>query len=162
MTLGADVCRALLATLGNDACLGQTYHLTSPHHRSWNQILSIYNKVFRKITGCDLKYKYVELEKFLHCRLDIQRYQVLYDRIYNRDYDTTKESLLFDVNSCISPEEGLAECLSSFIKDNKAFRFINPVFEARKDKLTREYTPLNEFCGVKNKIKYIVERIIKN
>ena len=42
------------------------------------------------------------------------------------------------------------------------FTFVNPVFEARKDKLTKEYTPLNEFCGVKNKIKYIVERIIKN
>ena len=162
MTIGADVCRALLSTIGNDTCLGQTYHLTSSHHRSWNQILSIYKNVFRQITGCDFKYKYVELDKFLHCRLDIQRYQVLYDRIYNRDYDTSKESLLFDVNNCVSPEEGLTECLSSFIKDNKSFRFVNPVFEARKDKLTKEYTPLNEFRGVKNKIKYIVERFIKS
>lgn len=116
MTIGDDVCRALLTAIGNETCLGQTYHLTSSYQCSWNQVLSIYKNVFRQATGRDFKYKYVELEKFLHCRLDIQRYQVLYDRIYDRYYDTTKESLLFDVNNCVSPEEGLTECLSSFIK----------------------------------------------
>lgn len=161
MTIGADVCKALLATIGNNACLGQTYHLTSEHHRSWNQILAIYQNVFRQIMGVDFKIKFVGLEQFLHCRLDIQRYQVLYDRIYDRDYDTTKESLLFDVKKCVSPEVGLAECLSFFIKENMSFRFVNPVFEARKDKLTREITSLKEFSGVKNKIKYLIERFVK-
>lgn len=158
MTLGLDVCNAIFKTIGNPDCIGQTYHLTSSHHRSWNQILNIYQDVFREVLGKELKIKYVDLDSFIGCRLQIQKYQIIYDRIWNRDYDTTKESTLIDVDPFVTPEEGLRQCLISFLTGQRRFRSINPVFEANKDKLTDERTSISEFSGIKNKLKYVLVR----
>lgn len=161
MTTGNDICTLLYKIIGNPDAVGECYHLTSAYHRTWQEILSIYRNAVRRICGVDLKIKIVPLDPFLKCRHNSLKYQVIYDRLYNRDYDTTKESQLADTSRFESPENGLERSLETFVKEKRPFKALNWTYEARKDQLAGEMTPLHEIDGFKNKIRYIVERYIK-
>lgn len=161
MTHGQDVAQALYNILGNDKCLGETYHLTCPYHRTWQQIAEIYDKTLRDITGKGLQMKIVGLEEFLSTRSKMLKYQVIYDRVYDKVFSTEKESTIIDVDSFIKPEEGLSESLINFIKNCRGFKYISPEYEARKDLLTGTFSTLFDIKGVKNKIKYSYYRFLK-
>lgn len=161
MTIGLDICKALYAVIGNFSSIGKTYHLTNAHHRTWQEIFNIYNKEFKKLTGKNIKLKTVSLNDFLNCRSDGLKYQVIYDRVYDRDYNTDLERTLVNVDNFAIPEDGLSNCIRNFIVQNHNFKSINWKYEARKDKLTKENTPLTEIKGFRNKINYIFERYLK-
>jgi len=55
--------------------------------------------------------------------------------------------------------DGLRDCLMSFLK-NPIFKEIDWISEGRKDKLCREFSPLCEIIGIKNKLKYLFFRYI--
>lgn len=160
MTTGADICMAIYKIIGNPKAIGEVYHLTSAHHRKWSEIWEIYKKAIASITGSEPKIYLASLDEFLLCRNKSLKYQVIYDRVYNRDYDTEKESTLVDVNEFTSPEDGLTTCIRNFI-NNPSFKYINAKNEARKDKLTHEHTPLRDFSGFRNKVNYLIERYLK-
>ena len=110
--------------------------------------------------GIHLKMKEVSTDIFLKLRTDYLVYQLKYDRLYNRDFDTTKETEFADADKFLTPKEGLSRCLVEFL-ENPHWRGINWVYEAKKDKVTHEKTPLIEIDGLKNKIKYLINRYIK-
>lgn len=89
-----------------------------------------------------------------------RKYQVLYDRLYNRAFDCQKISNYIDISSFVATEVGLHNCVSVFVT-NKKWKSINWIDEARKDRLTGEFTPLNEITGLKQKIKYLLYRFVK-
>ena len=62
-----------------------------------------------------------------------------------------------DTSEFIDAQNGIAQCLESFLKDQK-FNALSWRQEAIKDKFTKEITPLTEIKGIKNKIKYILFR----
>lgn len=161
MTNGYDLSQLLYKTICNPKAIGEIYHFTSKEHRTWNEIIQIYSSAFYKITNIELKIKNVSLESFLKTRSPYLKYQVIYDRISDCVYDTTKESSLLNIDDFITPEEGLSACLRNFITKNHSFKSINWKYEAIKDKIAKEHTPLSEIKGLKNKIKYIVERYLK-
>ncbi len=161
MTIGNDMCNAIYELIGKPFAVGEVFHLTSSHHRTWNEIFKIYQSAFLELMNKDLKMKVVSLDQFLECRLPYLKYQVIYDRVFNRDYNVDKEKTFIDVDSFVSPEDGLKMCLAAFLEENRPFKNINWLLEARKDKLTKEYTPLNEISGIKNKISYFFERYIR-
>lgn len=158
MTNGMDIANAMIQIIGNPQSYEQVYHLTSSHHRTWKQVFEIYSKAFSDITGYPIKLKVVTLDEFLHCRLEYLKYQVIYDRVYDRNYDVSKISTLIDVTKFVSPEIALSDCIKKFIKSKYPFKNINWVMEARKDRLTGEFTSLSEIKGLKNKFKYLVNR----
>lgn len=159
MTNGADIARAFIRIIGNPDCSGQIYHLTCNHHRTWNEIFDIYNKAFKEIMGRDLEYKVVSLDSFIDSRPDFKKYQVIYDRVFNHDFDVSKESTIIDVDSFVEPEMGLRLCLSNHLNSNKNFYLSDPVYEAKRDKLTGDFSSLSDFCSIKNKLKYLYYRI---
>lgn len=161
MTIGDDMCALLYKIIGNRAAIGECYHLTSAHHRTWQEILSIYRMAIKRVCGIEFKIKIVPMDKFLKCRSQSLKYQTIYDRIYDRDYDTSKERLLADIDSFTTPEDGLSKCIETFITEKRHFKAINWVYEARKDRLSGEKTPLSEIKGLNNKVHYILERYIK-
>jgi hypothetical protein len=85
-------------------------------------------------------------------------YQVKWDRLYNRCFDNSKINNFFDTSSFKDTLTTLAGCLSEFI-DNPCFTAIDWGAEAKKDRLTGEWTPLSEINGVKQKVKYFLMRI---
>ena len=157
MTLGADICRCLLQLVGNPKALGETIHLTSCYHLTWEQIWNIYADAIKSQKGVAPKLKYVSLNDFIECRSSRLKYQVIYDRLYNRDYDVSKERLYVNPDTFVRPEVGLPKCLKTFIEHAK-FKAINWKSEAKRDRLTGERASMNEIHGVRNKIKYLYHR----
>lgn len=133
--------------------------------RELNNVKLIYEKRlgFRKkniiYVGKRIKIKNVPLNTYFQIRRPELKYQVLYDRLYNRDFITTKEILIQDVEHFIDPSVGLKKCLEHFFQ-NPRFLSINWQYEAIKDKLTSEFTPLYEIKGIKNKFRYLRYRFL--
>lgn len=159
MTIGEDICKGIISLIGNEKAIGETVHLTSEHHRTWNEIWAIYSNTIESVCGFRPKLKMVSLSDFLRTRSSELKYQVIYDRVYDRDYNTDKERTFVKVDNFISPEKGLDSCLRLMIKSDK-FRKINWKYEAKRDKLTGEITPLHEIVGFKNKVKYLLTRYL--
>jgi len=158
MTAGFDVAKAFINIIGNKECYGQTYHLTCNYHRTWQEILAIYKKTFRQITGQDIHISIVSLDTFVSTQPEFKKYQVLYDRIYDHIFDVSKISTIIDVDKFISPEDGLSECLAEFINDNHKFLPIDPISEAKRDKISGDISSLSDFKTIKSKIKYLIYR----
>lgn len=158
LTNGYDVAYGISKLIGNKKTFGEIFHITSKTLLKWEDIIDIYANIIKKTTGIDLKIKFVSTEDFLSCRRADLKYQVIYDRLYNRDFDTTKESAFADTDSFVSPYEGLNKCVESFL-NTPIFKSINWAKEGRKDKLTREWTPFSEIRRIQDKIKYIINRL---
>lgn len=161
MTKGSDVARAFMNIIGNPKCIGQTYHLTCNHHRTWQQIFSIYRSAIKEVTGREIKIKIVPLQDFINSRPSYLKYQVIYDRVYDKIFDVTKESMIIDVSTFTTPEEGIKESVIQFITQKKQFKNIPTQYEAKRDKLTGTISSLWDIPGWKEKVKYIIYRLKK-
>lgn len=157
---GYDVALGISCILGQVKALGETYNLATPERHTWNDIAIIYNDILMSKTGKSLKIKYVSVNDFIKCRGKGLGYQVIYDRLFDRDFDTSKESEFVETEKFIKLRDGLTQCLSNFIYDGCPFKYISWQHEAIKDKMVNEHTPLNEIKGVKNKIKYLITRYL--
>lgn len=160
MTDGYDVAEGIYNLIGNRDALGETFHITSEQLRTWSDILNIYSSTFKEITGKEFKVKMVSVQDFVKCRLKGLEYQVIYDRLYNRDFDVAKGTKLVGSINFKSPEQGLRKCLMNFLKGSREFISIDFVHEAKKDKLTGECFPLSSIPGYNNKLKYIINRFM--
>ena len=99
---------------------------------------------------------YQKLNDFL--KWNPNKYQIIYDRLFDRKFDCTKINKFINTSNFISVREGLTRCLKVFLTSPK-FKNINWKKESLKDQFVKERTPLKEICGIKNKIKYIIFRI---
>ena len=156
MTLGSNVALGLSKLIGNEKAIGEAFHITTDKAILWDDVLAIYKKVFKEMTGQDLKVKYVEDAKPLYEALG-NPYQVIYDRLFDRRFDNTK--LLRAAGDCEfeAPEVGLEKCLRDFLK-NPNFRLTSsfPVM----DKLAGERAELSELSGIRAKCKYLAVRYL--
>lgn len=160
MTNGHDVAVGIYNLLGKSAAKGEVFHITSEHLRTWGEILQIYASAFRESTGKDLKIMMVPLKNFLKCRNKGLEWQVIYDRLYDRDFDTTKESIHAGSQSFMDPETGLKKCLIDFLQSSRKFNCINFKNEAKKDKLSNEAYKINMLPTFRMKVKYLFNRYI--
>ena len=122
----------------------------------WNDVLAIYERTFEGAMGKEIKIRYVEDSKLIYEAMD-NKYQVIYDRLFNRRFDNAK--FLQAVGECEfeAPEIGLERCLREFL-DKPKFREI-PNY-AVMDKLAGERTRLSEIAGIKQKMKYLATRYL--
>lgn len=160
MANGYDVSLVISCLLGNQRSLGGAFNVATPERHRWEDIENIYSKILKEKADVDLKVKYVSVEDFISTRGKGLEYQVIYDRLFDRDFDSTKVNEYVDTGSFIKLEDGLKRCLANFLNQGCPFKSISWVHEARKDKLTHERTSLNEIPGLKNKINYITNRYL--
>lgn len=158
MTNGFDIARAFSEIIGNKKSLGETIHLTCTHHRTWRQIFDIYSNTLRDLTGRVPNMKIVPLSEFINSRPDYLKYQVIYDRVYDKDFCVEKESEFIDVDSFLPPEVGLRKCLTNFLENGCPFNYVTVKYEAKRDKLTKEYSTFADVRGIKEKMKYLYYR----
>ena len=85
------------------------------------------------------------------------KYQIIYDRLYDRKFDNSKINNLIETSDFLEAKDGIEKCLKSFLQD-PIFNAINWKQEAIKDKITKDVTPLSEIKSIKQKIKYILFR----
>lgn len=158
LTTGEDVARAIYTMVGNERAVGDIVHITCGHHRKWEDIIDIYAEAIHKLLGQEFNVKTVSLDEFLSVRYNSLKYQVIYDRVYDRVYDVSHLNSYIDVSSFTPPEVGIPEALQRFMA-NPLFKGINWRFEARKDRLAGEHTPLSEIPSLKHKLVYLQARL---
>ena len=159
MTLGADVAMGISKLIGNEKAMGEAFHITTDKSIRWDDVLTIYERVYKDVTGKDIKIEYVDNPKPIYEAMG-NKYQVIYDRLFDRRFDNTK--FLQAVGECEfeSSEIGLEKCLRAFLERPK-FREMPVRAYAYMDKITGGHTPLSQFWGgekMKNKIKYVIGR----
>jgi nucleoside-diphosphate-sugar epimerase len=157
LTYGLDVAKGIMALIGNSMALGETFHITTEESHRWEAILGIYSEVLEKHLGHKPKVLLQNLEKFTECHP--AKYQIVYDRLFNRQFDSSKIAQYMNTDSFTPSEEGLRSCLEKFLK-SPGFGNINWKSEALKDRQTKEHTPLKEIPGPKQKIKYLIFRYL--
>lgn len=158
MTSGLDVAKGIYSIIGNSKALTETFHITVKNSITWNDVLNIYLSVLEKRLGFKPKVLLQNLDTFFEHHP--QKYQVIFDRIYDREFDNSKIAHYVDVNDFSSIEEGISDCLDKFL-EQPFFKHIDWKKEALKDRKTKEHTSLNEIDGVKNKCRYLYYRYVK-
>lgn len=155
LTYSGDVANAVCALIGKKEAFGQIYHITALTYLKWSEILDIYSNVLGNKVHIHLQVKYITKDKSL------DRYQAKYDRMFTRKFDNTKISSFIDAKNFIEPTLGLKHCLEDFldhpIYKNLPFKWKD---EAVMDQIGRDFSPLNEIPGCKNKIIYLYFRYV--
>lgn len=116
LTHGYDVARGIAAVIGNDEALGEAFHITGDTSIKWQEVFDLYAKVLKE-NGVD--FEKILKEKTHRLESAESRYQVIYDRYFDRVFDNSKIARFIDVKSFAKPSEGLENCLREFLKNPK-------------------------------------------
>ena len=154
LTYGYDVARGITAIIGNAKAYGEAFHITGNNAIKWQSVFELYSKV--------LKERGVVFDEFLKektYRLNgTGKYQVLFDRYYDRIFDNSKIAQFVDISSFVKPEEGLKSCLIEFLKKPQfLYCDIKGILEYLKN--TTGKVPFSKLPTFKQKIKYILIRL---
>lgn len=157
LTWGKNVAEGIAALAGNSRALGKPVHITTKESICWNEVLELYQRVFREVTGKPMKVKWIDSSERIG-RAKGGQYQIKYDRLFNRTFDHSEIMLLTNGSiDFVSPRVGLERCLRSFLEKPR-FREISARAQAWMDLETRERTPLFQFNGYQNRMKYMIGR----
>ena len=157
LTHGLDVAGGICSLIGSKEALGQKFHITTGKSIFWKDVLTIYLEVLGENLGKRPKVLLADMQAFMVCKP--AKYQVEYDRLFDRRFDNAKIDRHSDVESFIDPPDGLRQCLHAFLNDPR-FGYIDWRNEARKDRLVGERAALKEIDGVKRRIKYLLYRYV--
>ncbi|MBR4033109.1 MAG: NAD-dependent epimerase/dehydratase family protein [Clostridia bacterium] len=155
LTYGADVALGIKSVIGKADAFGECFHITQNESLSWQEVLDCYLSVLKERVGCVPKLFLAREERFL--KFHPAKYQVRYDRFYDRRFDSSKIEKFANVGEFTPTRAGLEKCICDFLKEPR-FLPINWVLEAKKDKFTGESTPLSEILSIRSKLKYILVR----
>lgn len=157
LTYGLDVSKTIFRFIGLQSALGNVFQIASEETCLWSDVLELYMEVLESHLGYRPKVILQDLDSFLEWRTS--KYQVLYDRLYNRRFSAKRISRYVDLNSFTKVNTGLRDCLVTFLQDpNFNADAINWKREALKDLVSGQKTPLKEIPGYKEKIKYFLYR----
>lgn len=157
MTYGLDVSKGIQSVIGSFNSFGDTFHITTDDSNSWDHILGIYLDVLTKHLGYRPKVKMLDLDSFL--KIKPTKYQIIFDRFFNRRFDNTSIGHYIDIDSFVKIDEGIVACLNEFLKYPK-YDSIDWKYEALKDRKTAEHTSLTEIRGIKKKMRYLYFRYL--
>lgn len=145
LTYGYDVAKGINALIGRKEALGETYHITSPIAITWKEIIEIYDKTILKITGHNIKYQITKDDIFSH--FGIIEPQIIYDRNYTRIFNNTKIGEYINVRAFTSPQNGIQQCIESYINNKETICNINWYRQALMDRITGEQATREEFAS---------------
>lgn len=155
LTYGYDVARCIAQLVGNPQAYHQIFHITGDQAIKWEDVLGIYIETLTQ-RGYNPKVKMRDCAINMH--IPGVRYQVHYDRVYNRIFDNSKIHQVAADIQFKSPAEGIRQCLNSFL-DHPDFLGIDWTLEARNDRVTGEWTSFREIKNIKQIVRYLTFRI---
>ena len=155
MTHGNDVARGIASIIGQPKALGETFHITSPKSLTWGEILNIYKKIIEEHLGESIKILWTD--KTTNFKLSNQYYRIVYSRYFNRSFCNNKIGQFIDVDSFVSPEEGLTQCMRNFLLNPK-FGKINWSLEGINNHATNENITNGEIKRIGDRIWYLLYR----
>lgn len=155
MTWGGDVAQMIALLIGNSKALGEAFTVSTNEHLSWREIASIYMDVVPlEVVDCPM-------DKFE--KAHGAKYQIRYDRMYNRVIDNRKilEATGLRQEQLTDIHEGLTRELQSYLQScNNEICFEEPGRHGRFDKLVGGVPSLRYIAqyGVKPTVKYLIRR----
>ena len=155
LTYGLDVANGIQSLIGNQKALGEAYHITANDSLRWKDVLAIYLEMLELHLGHEPGMRLLDLADFTECHP--AKYQIYYDRMYDRQFDNRKIEQFLNVAAFTRPEIGLRNCFRHFLQ-NPRFQNIDWKAEAMKDRKTGDRTPLAEISRLKSKFKYLLFR----
>lgn len=159
MTYSCDVSRHIAKIIGRKESNGQVYQVTNGVALKWEDILECYLNVLEENMGVRPKVYMVETFTDFPSKA-INKYQLMYDRLYDRVFNSNKiETDTNDVQYADTLET-LKECLGAYIKGKKTFLYCNWWLEGYCDKLTGERTRISDIHNLINKVQYFLARYI--
>ena len=135
--------------------MGEAFHITTGQHYRWSELLEVYLNAIEEKAG---KRPRVLLTDNWQDFYGGGSWQVKYDRLFNRVFDNSKISQFVDTSTFSDTKQALSHCVKSFI-DSPKFLHINWQSEAKKDRLTGEWTNPLKIPGWKQKVKYLLIRL---
>lgn len=159
LTYGYDVARAISTLIGEEKALGEAYHITTSQPIEWRRVLDIYLDCLEEHIGKRPKVILAELSDFM--KFHPASYQIKYDRLYNRIFNSEKIYRFIPAESFTNTENSIRECIQELLM-NTSFLTIDWHKEALKDRYTGERTALNEIGGLSAKAKYMTIRYFNN
>lgn len=158
MTYGYDVALRIADIIGKEKALGETIHITTAETMKWKDILNLYINIIEKKTGKRPRIYWLS-NSVNTGKIFGSEYQIKYDRLYNRSFDSSKIDTISECTEKYVPlKEGLTKCLEQFIDEKRKFLGISCKLQAYMDIVAGEKTPLSEFATLNKKIKYIICR----
>ena len=151
LTYGYDVAQGIASILDNQSAYGEVFHITGNYSIKWQKVFELYSSVLKE-NGLSFE----EILKEKTYRLDGGgKYQVLFDRYYDRVFDNSKIARFVNVNDFVNPEEGLKRCLEKFLKNPK-FTHTDVRGGLKLIENTKMRLPFWKVKGMKQKIKYLL------
>lgn len=127
-TYGEDVARGIAAIIGRKEALGEAFHITANQSYKWSELLEVYLNAIEEKTGTRPK---VLLTYRWQDYYGGGRWQVKYDRLFNRVFDNSKINKFIDTSTFSDTKQALSHCVKSFIESPKTL-YINCQSEAKK------------------------------
>ena len=122
--------RGIASIIGKPEAYGEAFHITQSKPMKWSEILNLYISIIEEKTG--RKPKVLIRQKSPN--LAFGKWQVMYDRWYNRRFNTEKICDYISTDSFTKPDEGLRKCLMAFI-NNPQYNEIDWILEAKYDRV---------------------------
>jgi nucleoside-diphosphate-sugar epimerase len=157
MTDGTDVAAMIAAVIGRTEALGEDFNVVGPETMTWDEVLSVYLRGLEEHCGARPKVILQDLETY--CSWVSSVPQVRYDRMFNRCFDTSKLEKIFDVRSRTGSLKSLSARLQSQLQSG-SFLPLHARGEALRDKAASEASPLSNFSGRKDALRYVVHRFV--
>lgn len=157
-TYGEDVAKYIKELINNKDALGQVYNVTGNNYIKWRDLISLYEKILKTNFNKTLKIKYIDDMSFLKGFID--KWQIEYDRLYNRKIDNKKIKRICGEEEITSLEKGLEKCIVEFVK-NPEWKSVDWKYQAICDKKAKERISILNITGYKNKLRYVKWRYLK-
>lgn len=135
---------------------GLIYHITGEESMRWRDVIDVYRESIKSNTGIEVRVVFTD-------KPIIQPgsyYQYKYDRCYNRSFDNSRVREVYNGIEEGGAKRGLSECVRAFIKENKKFKQISWRLEGEMDRVSRSFQPLHTIPTLKNRILYLLYRLI--
>lgn len=155
LTYGLDVANGIAALIGEKKAIGETIHITTSETMKWSDVLKVYLDTICEVTGNRPKVHYIK--NSLKLKEKETKYQVLYDRRYDRVFDNAKIKNLASGLEFSPVVKCLKQCVTAFIRDGQ-FQKVSYLLEAERDRITGDTIPLSKIKENRDKVIYIACR----
>lgn len=155
LTYGHNVAKGIAALIGNKQAMGEVFNITSECPITWTDVLKIYLDAIEESTGNRPNVKWIK--QSLKLNNDKLKYQIIYDRLFDRVFDNSKLLSIAPTLSFIGPKEGLRNCIKALVNSSEPLTFSGSR-EGVLDRLSGDRMRISRLQGTKEKVKYILCR----
>lgn len=157
LTYGGDVAKGIASLIGKEEAFGEAFHITGNCCAiKWERVFGLYKSILQ---GHGITPQVYTPETCYRLESQSAKYQLIYDRYFDRVFDNSKIAKFVDTAGFKTPEEGLGKCLEMFLENGEfACASVGEgIVYAMKRYKAR--VPLSSIKGAKQRLKYILVRL---